>query len=113
MLSLSGAFDPVIAVRIHARGHSGQQQQGGDPNSGGGTGAAAASPNEVLEQAQDLAQQLISQPPEKIRETLQGIKAQGNLSLYSATKQALEDLRSQGKSQGVAQMKGQQQNGQQ
>ena len=92
----------------------GQQQQGGGAaggapgaggNSGGGTGAAAASPNDVLEQAQELAQQLVGQEPAKIRETLQGIKAQGNQTLYAATKQAIEDLKSQGRSQGAQDVK--------
>lgn len=88
-----------------------QQQQGGPNAGGGGTGMDASTPDQVLQKAQDLAQQLISQPPATIREELQKLKAQGATSLYSATKTALDELRSQSKSQGLQQGKqqGQQQ----
>lgn len=87
------------------------QAQGGQPgglNLGGGGG----SPSDVLEQAQQLAQQLFPLEGSERRQKLQEIKA-SNETLYAATKSALQQLTTSAKSQGVQASKQQAQQPQQ
>ncbi len=64
-----------------------------------GAGQSGTSPNDVLEQAQEIAQQLFPMSGAERREELQKIKAQDE-TLWGASKAALEELTSQSKSQG-------------
>jgi ssDNA-binding Zn-finger/Zn-ribbon topoisomerase 1 len=67
----------------------------------GGMGPqAGSSPQDVLSQAQEKAQELFPLEPHERRAKLQEIKAQDE-TLWGATKAALQELTSQAKSQGV------------
>jgi hypothetical protein len=75
-----------------------QRQQSGEgqqPSSGGG-----GTPQDVLQKAQEIAQQLMPQDGAARRAELQKIKATDQ-TLYSAVKAQLEQLTSNAKSQGV------------
>lgn len=67
----------------------------------------AVSPQDVLSQAQQIAQELFPMDAAGRRQKLQEIK-QSDSTLYSAVKQALEELTSQARSQGAAQAQQQQ-----
>lgn len=81
----------------------GQQQQGGQ----GGGGYGGGSPNDILQQATEIAQQLQPMDGSQRRQELQKIKSQ-NETLWSATKTKLEELDSGVKSNALASSKGQQ-----
>jgi hypothetical protein len=87
----------------------GQQQGGapGQPQQGGGGGAT---PQDALQQAQQLAQQLFPLDGAQRRAQLQQIKAQDQ-DLYAQVKAQLEQMTSQSKSQGLQGAKQQQQQG--
>jgi hypothetical protein len=87
----------------------GQQQQGqggqpGQPPAAGGGGT----PQDALEQAQQIAQQLFPMDGSQRRAQLQQIKAQDQ-DLYAQVKAQLEQMTSQSKSQGLQGAKQQQQ----
>ena len=84
-----------------------QMAENGSEDSGGN---GPKSPNDVLEQAKEIAQQLFPLEGAERRQKLQEIKTQ-DTTLWSATKAALEELTQAAKSQGVDQSK--QQAGQQ
>ncbi len=69
-----------------------------------GDSSGGATPGDVLEQAQQIAQQLFPLDGAQRRAKLQELKAQ-DLTLYSAVKQALEEQTSGAKSQGLQQSK--------
>jgi len=65
---------------------------------------AGSNPNDVLQQAQEIAQKLLPLEAGQIRTELQTIKST-NPTLYAAVKTALGELRASGKSQGNQQIK--------
>lgn len=75
---------------------------------GGGAAAQGGSPNDVLQQAQEIAEQLQPMSGAERREKLQEIKAH-NETLWHAAKGALEQLDRGVQSNALAQSKGQQQ----
>jgi len=88
------------------------QQGGGQPGQGGGGySTSGSSPQDVQQQAQEIAQQLMPMDGAGRREKLQEIKGQ-NATLYSSVKATLEQMTSDAKSQGVQQAKQQGQQGQ-
>ncbi len=86
-----------------------EMAEAGQMGSGGGQGAT--SPQDVLANAQEIAQQLFPLDPAQRRSELQKIKAT-DATLYSAVKQALEETTNGAKSQGVQGAKQQAQGGQ-
>lgn len=82
--------------------------QGGAPGQADYSASSTSSPQEVLAQAQEIAQQLFPKDGSERRQELQKIKAQ-NETLWSAVKSQLEQMDQQGKSEGLKQAKGQQQ----
>lgn len=80
-----------------------QMAEQGNQGSGG-----APSPNDVLSQAQEIAQSLFPMEGAERRSKLQELKAQDQ-TLYSAVKQQLEEMTSGAQSQGVQQGKQQSQ----
>jgi len=76
----------------------GQQQGGGAPQGGGGGGGT---PQDAVEKAQQLAQQLFPMDGAQRRSQLQQIKGQDQ-DLYAQVKFQLEQMTSQSKSQGLA-----------
>lgn len=68
-------------------------------------GGAPAEPGELIQQAQDIANQLFSAPYGVRRSELQKIKST-NETLHALVKQALEQMRTQAASQGVQQARG-------
>lgn len=87
------------------------QQQGGQPGQPGG-GGGGGTPQDALEKAQQLAQQLFPLDGAQRRSQLQQIKGQDQ-DLYAQVKAQLEQMTSQAKSQGVQGAKQQGQQGQQ
>lgn len=73
-----------------------------------GQGGGGGTPGDVLQEAQEIAQQLIGQDPATIRSELQKIKAT-NETMYHQVKGMLDELRSSHRSQGLQQGKSQQQ----
>lgn len=71
-------------------------------NGGASNGQQATSPQDVLSQAQQIAQELFPMDAAGRRQKLQEIK-QSDSTLYGAVKQALEELTQQARSQGAAQ----------
>jgi ssDNA-binding Zn-finger/Zn-ribbon topoisomerase 1 len=88
----------------------GQQQGGGSPQAGGPGGTVT--PQDALQQAQEIAQQLFPQDGSQRRAQLQQIKAQDQ-ELYAQVKAQLEQMTSQSKSQGLQGAKQQAAGGQQ
>lgn len=87
-------------------------QSGGMPASPGanvGSGAGST-PQDILAQAQELAQQLFPMDGSQRRQELQKIKGQ-NETLWSSVKGQLQQMDGQGKSQGLQQAKEQQKQG--
>lgn len=85
-----------------------QQQQGGAPGGGGGGGT----PQDALENAQRIAQQLFPMDGSQRRAQLQQIKGQDQ-ELYAQVKAQLEQMTSQSKTQGLQGAKQQAAGGQQ
>lgn len=79
-----------------------RQMSKGRAGGQGGNGAPSASPNDILQQAADLAQQLFPLDGAGRRQKLQEVRAI-NPTLHAATRQALDDLTSQAGTQGVQQ----------
>jgi len=85
----------------------GQQQQGagGQPGGGGqapaGGGGGGGTPQDTLEKAQQIAQQLFPQDGAQRRSQLQQIKGQDQ-DLYALVKSQLEQMTSQSRSQGLS-----------
>jgi hypothetical protein len=78
-----------------------QQGQGGQPGAPqGGAPQGGGTPQDALENAQQLAQQLFPLDGAQRRSQLQQIKAQ-NQDLYAQVKSQLEQMTSQSKSQGL------------
>jgi hypothetical protein len=77
----------------------GGQQQGGAPGGQGGQ-QQATTPQDALQQAQQIAQQLFPMDGAQRREQLQQIKAQDQ-ELYAQVKSQLEQMTSQSRSQGL------------
>jgi hypothetical protein len=81
-----------------------QMLQGGQPGQGGaqpgGPANAGGTPQDALENAQQIAQQLFPLDGAQRRSKLQEIKAQ-DIDLYAQVKSQLEQMTSQAKSQGV------------
>ena len=73
-------------------------------DAGSGQQQGGSTPGDVLQKAQSIAQQLFPMDAGQRRSKLQEIKA-SDQTLYSAVKQALEDMTSGAKSQGVQQSK--------
>ncbi len=71
---------------------------------GGSQGGQPTSPQDVLSQAQQIAQELFPMDAAGRRQKLQELKV-ADATLYGAVKQALEELTSQARSQGAAQAK--------
>ena len=69
---------------------------------GQGNGSQPVSPQDVLQQAQQIAQELFPMDAAGRRQKLQEIK-QSDSTLYGAVKQALEELTNQARSQGASQ----------
>lgn len=93
----------------------GQQQQGGGQQPGGapgGGGGGGGTPQDALEKAQQLAQQLFPLDGAQRRAQLQQIKGQDQ-ELYAQVKSQLEQMTSQSKSQGLSGAKQQAAGGQQ
>ena len=82
-----------------------QMADSGSPQQGGGS-----TPSDVLDKANQIAQQLFPLDGAQRRQQLQQIKA-GDTTLYSAVKAALEQLTANAKSQGVQGAKSQSQQG--
>lgn len=78
-----------------------QMAQSGPQGTQGGGGST---PQDVLENAQQIAQQLFPLDPHERRAKLQEIKA-SDQTLYSAVKQALEEMTNEARSGGVDQAK--------
>jgi hypothetical protein len=78
----------------------GQPGQPGQPQPGGG-GGGGGTPQDALEKAQQLAQQLFPMDGSQRREQLQQIKGQDQ-ELYAQVKAQLEQMTSQSKSQGLS-----------
>ena len=99
-------------------------QPGMPPGQGGGMGGGVSpgqasqsmSPMDMVSQAQDIAQQLVTQPQNVVRKQLNDLK-QSNEALYSLVKSKMQEVRqeasSQGRQQIIGQMAQQQQGGQQ
>ena len=83
---------------------TGQQPQGQAQQGGVDTSTANMSPGDVIQKAQEIAQQLFPMDGAARRTQLQQIKAT-NETLYSQVKQELDKLTSQSKSQGLQQSK--------
>jgi hypothetical protein len=92
----------------------GNQQQGGaqQQGGGGGGGGGGGTPQDALEKAQQLAQQLFPLDGAQRRAQLQQIKGQDQ-DLYAQVKAQLEQMTSQSKSQGLSGAKQQASGGQQ
>lgn len=95
-------------------GQMGAAQMGGQsgampasPSQGVGSGQGAK-PQDILQQAQEIAQQLFPMDGGQRRQELQSIKSQ-NETLWSAVKGQLQQMDSKGKSDGLKQAKGGQQ----
>jgi hypothetical protein len=90
----------------------GNQQQGGAQQQGGGGGVGGGgTPQDALEKAQQLAQQLFPLDGAQRRAQLQQIKGQDQ-DLYAQVKAQLEQMTSQSKSQGLSGAKQQASGGQ-
>jgi len=87
-----------IQQEAQERDSMGDEDQQQNPQTSG-------SPDDVIQQAQELAQKLFPMDPSQRRQELQKIKAT-NQTLYSHTKQVLEEMTQQAKSQGVKQQGG-------
>ena len=79
-----------------------QLRQLADSGSGQQSGQQPTSPQDVLQQAQQTAQELFPMDAAGRRQKLQELK-QTDPTLYGAVKQALEELTSQARSQGASQ----------
>jgi hypothetical protein len=91
----------------------GAQQGGGQQQGGGGAGGGGGgTPQDALEKAQQLAQQLFPLDGAQRRAQLQQIKGQDQ-DLYAQVKAQLEQMTSQSKSQGLSGAKQQAAGGQQ
>lgn len=75
----------------------------GDPNAMAAT-SSTSTPQDILQQAAEIAQQLFPMDGTQRRQQLQTIKAQ-NETLWAAVKGQLQQMDSQGRSQGLAQSK--------
>ena len=81
-----------------------QNEAMGAPEQGQGGGAPGAAPGDLMQQAQILAQQLVTQVPESMRRgELQKIRA-SNETLYALTKQYMTQIRQDAARQGQAQV---------
>ena len=94
---------------LQGQQQGGGQQPGGAPGGGGGGGGT---PQDAIEKAQQLAQQLFPLDGAQRRAQLQQIKGQDQ-DLYAQVKSQLEQMTSQSKSQGLSGAKQQAAGGQQ
>lgn len=98
----------TINQQLDAQAEAAQQQQaggslpGGDPSGGGGQ----VTPMDIQGQAEQLAQQWAQMPQGDRSKHMQQVKAQDN-QLYALAKEALEEMRSSAKSQGLQQFNAQ------
>jgi hypothetical protein len=101
--------DDIMQQMQEEKAEKDQVQQMMD-SGGQGASQGGSTPGDVLEQAQQIAQQLFPLDAGQRRQQLQQLKAQDQ-TLYGAVKAALDDMGNQAKSQGVQQAKqqGQQQ----
>jgi len=76
------------------------QQQGGQPGAPGGAGGGGMTPQDALQQAQQIAQPLFPLDGAQRRAQLQQIKGQDQ-ELYAQVKAQLEQMTSQSRSQGL------------
>jgi len=103
--------------QLSAAMKGGGQQQGGQPGAmGGGVAPGQASqaqtPMDMVQQAQETAQQLITMQPAQVRKQLSDLKA-SNESMYALVKSKMQEVRTQMRSDGQQQIQGQMQQQQQ
>lgn len=82
-------------------------QGGGMPPAGGGGGAQAATPDELMQQAQQIAEQLMQMPESQRQSEMIALKREDR-TLHSLVKGLMDDLRQQAQTEGGNQVLAQQ-----
>lgn len=101
-----GSGDQVVSAAGQAAADEAAAMGGGNPAATGPMqlpSGANMTPLDLEQQAMELAQQLLSMPLGERRKQMNAISA-SNPTLYALTKQKMEEIRSQGESQGRAQV---------